>query len=36
VSLERGATARLKRVRIDGLDAAGLLARWPGLLLEER
>jgi len=31
VVLEAGARARLKRVRLVGVDAAGLVARWPGL-----
>jgi uncharacterized protein YggU (UPF0235/DUF167 family) len=35
VSLERGATARLKVVSADGVERAGLLERWPGLVVEE-
>jgi len=31
VVLERGATARLKRVRLDGVSADGLRERWPGV-----
>jgi uncharacterized protein len=31
VTLTAGATSRHKRCRIDGLEAAPLLARWPGL-----
>ena len=30
--LERGANARLKLVRVDGVDATTLAARWPGLV----
>jgi uncharacterized protein len=29
-----GSTGRLKRVRVEGLEAAALQARWPGLRLE--
>ena len=36
VSLERGATARQKLVRVDGLEPDELLAHWPGLVLEKR
>jgi uncharacterized protein len=33
LSIERGATARLKRIRADGLAAEVPAARWPGLRL---
>ena len=31
VEVIAGATSRHKRLRIDGLDAATVLARWPGI-----
>jgi uncharacterized protein YggU (UPF0235/DUF167 family) len=31
VVLEAGATSRTKRLRVDGVSADGLRARWPGL-----
>jgi len=31
VTLTAGASSRNKRCRVDGLDAAALQARWPGL-----
>jgi uncharacterized protein len=36
VRLERGATARRKQVSVEGLDAATLMVRWPGLVLTTR
>jgi len=35
ITHERGVTARLKLVRVEGIDAAGVTARWPGLLVED-
>ena len=32
VRLERGATARVKQVSVDGVEPGDLTARWPGLL----
>jgi uncharacterized protein YggU (UPF0235/DUF167 family) len=34
VTIERGLTARTKRVRIDGADPATVIATWPGILVE--
>jgi uncharacterized protein len=31
VTLLAGSTGRLKRVRVEGVEAAGLQSRWPGL-----
>lgn len=36
VVLERGATSRLKRLRLEGIGQAALLKRWPGLDLGEQ
>jgi uncharacterized protein (TIGR00251 family) len=36
VEVVRGATARRKVIRIDGVGAAALLARWPGLAIAGR
>ncbi|MCY7417327.1 MAG: DUF167 domain-containing protein [Chloroflexi bacterium] len=33
VSIETGATARLKRVRIEGMHDDALAARWPGIVV---
>ena len=31
VTIESGATARIKRIGIDGVDGAAVRGRWPGL-----
>jgi len=36
VTLTGGATSRYKRCHVDGLEAAPLVARWPGLLVASR
>jgi len=33
VSIETGATARLKRVRIEGMQVDALAVRWPGIIV---
>lgn len=35
VVLERGASARVKLVRIDGLAAQAVSRRWPGLVVRD-
>ncbi len=36
VTLVAGATSRHKRCHVEGLQAAPLMARWPGLLVGDR
>jgi uncharacterized protein YggU (UPF0235/DUF167 family) len=35
LALEHGARSRTKRVRVEGMSAASLAARWPGLDAED-
>jgi uncharacterized protein len=35
VALERGASARTKRIRIDGVAAAAARERWPGVAADD-
>jgi hypothetical protein len=36
VRIERGATARRKQIVVEGVDAAAVSERWPGLILTTR